>query len=351
MCSKLNGGGMIQQRAKKIRDDNKKFGKLLDLIQALSSYSNGMTYDQIMELMEYSDVRQANRDIGFIRVRFADSFSEERDRENHRIKRFRLYNPDGLPLENLNDKELVALAAAIRSVNNDDIRLPLEKLQHKINLFLTANKRRKVSRYMDLDSIILSRAAAHIPHPHIETDEDIVHQIDSAILAYQKINITYKYDNGATKEYLVRPLGFLYGKNNNYLIAYRDSDPDIVRSYVLGNITRVTPTNQSFDAGDFDIETYANKSFGIYHSPDGPFNIEWRAAPDVADAVMRYSFHPTQKLKKNPDGSVTITFQADGFMEMALYLFQWRGKIVPIAPDALVQEYRGLLNTALKSLG
>lgn len=342
---------MAQRNTKKIRDDNKKFGKLLDLIQALSSYSNGMTYEQIMELMEYSDVRQANRDIGFIRVRFADAFAEERDRENPRVKRFRLYTPDGLPLENLNDEELVALAAAIRSVKNDGIRLPLEKLQHKINLFLTANKRRKASRYMDLDSIILSRAAAHIPHPHIETDEEIVRQIDAAILAYKKINITYKYDNGTAKEYLVRPLGFLYGKNNNYLIAYRDNAPDLVRSYVLGNIAQVSPTDQSFDAGNFDVETYANKSFGIYHSPDGPFDIEWRASPDVADAVMRYTFHPTQKMTKNSDGSVTIRFQADGFMEMALYLFQWRGKIVPIAPDALVLEYRTLLNTALKSLG
>ena len=341
---------MAQRKAKKIRDDNKKFGKLLDLIQALSSYSNGMTYDQIMELMEYSDVRQANRDIGFIKTRFADTFAEERDRENYRLKRVRLYNPDGLPLENLTDEELVALAAAIQSINNQDIRIPLEKLQYKINQFLVANKRRKIARYMDLDSIVLSRAASHIPHPHIKTDENIIHQIDNAVLSFTKVLITYTYDDGGTRQYKVRPLGFLYGKNNNYLVAYRDDDPKLVRSYVLGNISQVIPTDESFDAGDFDIESYAKKSFGIYHSPNGPFDIEWRASPDVANAVMRYTFHPEQTLTKNPDGSVSIRFRADGFMEMALYLFQWRGKIVPVAPTELVEEYRKLLTTALESI-
>ena len=339
-----------QRKAKPVRDDNKKFGKLLDLIQELSVRPSGMTYGDIIDLMGYQDVRQANRDIGFIKTRFSDAFLEERDPVNPRVKRFRLLAPKGLPLESLTQEEMVALSNAIRTVRNDDISGPLKKLEYKINCFFAANDTRS-SRALDLDDMVLSRAAAHIPHPHIDTDPVLVRKIDMSVLGYTKIIIKYAYDNGGAGNYKVRPLGFLYGKSNNYLIAYRDDEPTLVRSYILGRIRDVKATTETFDAGNFDIAAYAQRSFGVYHSPDGPFDIEWRASPDVADAAARYVFHPTQTLHKNADGSLTIRFQADGFMEMGLYLFQWRGKIVPIAPAALVDQYRQMLNDALCSIG
>ncbi len=340
---------MARQKTTKIRDDNKKFGKLLDLIQELSGRPTGMTYADIMELMRYQDVRQANRDIGFIKTRFADAFLEERDPINPRIKRFRLLSPKGLPLESLTQEEMVALSSAIRTVHNDDICEPLKKLEYKIKCFFAANGGRS-ARVLDADDMILSRATAHIPHPHIDTDASLVREIDMAVLGFYKIIITYEYNDGASREYKLRPLGFLYGKSNNYLIAYRDDDPTIVRSYILSQIRDVKTTAETFDAGNFDIDAYAKKSFGVYHSPNGPFDIEWRASADVADAAARYLFHPTQKLHKNKDGTLTIRFRGDGFMEMGLYLFQWRGKIVPVAPAALVDQYRQMLTDALGSV-
>jgi hypothetical protein len=35
--------------------------------------------------------------------------------------------------------------------------------------------------------------------------------------------------------------------------------------------------------------------------------------------------------------------RADGFKEMSWYLFQWSGKIKPIAPAELVSTYNGIL--------
>ena len=85
------------------------------------------------------------------------------------------------------------------------------------------------------------------------------------------------------------------------------------------------------------------ESFGMYHSENGPYDVEWLADADVADAVMRYTFHPTQQFIKNPNGTVTIKMRADGFKEMSWYLFQWSGKIKPIAPVELVSTYNGIL--------
>ena len=86
----------------------------------------------------------------------------------------------------------------------------------------------------------------------------------------------------------------------------------------------------------------------MYQSENGPYDVEWLADADVADAVMRYTFHPTQQFIKNHNGTVTIKMRADGFKEMSWYLFQWQGKIKPVAPKLLVDTYYELLNNIVK---
>ena len=87
----------------------------------------------------------------------------------------------------------------------------------------------------------------------------------------------------------------------------------------------------------------------MYHSDNGPFDVEWLADKDVAEAVARYNFHPTQQFIKNKDGTTTIKMRADGFYEMSWYLFQWQGKIKPVAPKLLVDTYYELLNNIVKN--
>lgn len=331
------------------RDDYRKFDELLNLIQTLCRPTMGLRYEDIEQLMSCSR-KTAERIVKFLGQRFKKSFIIENDALDSKVLRFRLLNPDGLPPEYLRSDEIVALSSAIKRIRNEDLQKPLKDLEYKLNRMLMVRKHDTTSDFKNLDDMILSRTNANVPHPHIITDERIIKKIDRAILAFRKIKMAYRYNNGNVVEYIVHPLGFLYGKSNNYLIAYRDDRPQQPRSFILPQIQDVEITGDSFDAGNFDINKYVNDSFGIYHSPDGPFDIEWRADADIADVVMRYIFHPSQQMHKNADGTVTIKFRADGFMEMGLYLFQWGGKIVPIAPAALVDEYRGMLETALKSV-
>ena len=241
---------------------------------------------------------------------------------------------------------MIGLNAAVNRIKNDDIRKNLESLEYKLNRIIQTKK--SIRELNDMEAMILSRTNTAAPYPHIKTDEKILNILQYSIIAFTKVNATYNYREDKTERYTLCPLGFLYGHNNNYLVAYKDGDKKAIRTYILGQLSDIELTNKQFNPGKFDINKYAMESFGMYHSDNEPFDVEWLADKDVSEAVMRYNFHPTQQFIKNKDGKITIKMRADGFYEMSWYLFQWQGQIKPVAPKLLVDTYYQLLNNIVK---
>lgn len=325
----------------KIRDDYHKFGAILDLIQQLCKPMSGMTYEEIMSFMGCGR-KTAERTIKFLGERFDDALVVSHDIQNPKVLRFRLELPDNLPPEYISATDMTALNMAIKKIKNDDIKTDLECLEYKLNRILQEKK--SVRELNDIEAMILSRTNTMVPYPRIKTDLETMQTLQRAVMTNTKVNVKYTQKDNTCDKRILCPLGFLYGRSNNYLAAYKDGDNKIIRTYILDKLSDITLTNERFNPGKFDINKYALESFGAYHSENGPYDVEWLADASVADAIERYTFHPTQKFIKNSDGSVVIKMRADGFEEMSWYLFQWGGKIKPIAPAELVNTY----NNAIK---
>lgn len=328
------------------RDDYRKFSELLDCIQLLCRPMSGLTYDEIKNHMHCSR-KTAERTIKFLGERFGEALVITPDPNNTKQLRFRLEMPDDLPPEYINANDMLALNAAVNRIKNDDIRKNLESLEYKLNRMIQVKK--SIRELNDMEAMILSRTNTAAPYPHIKTDESVLTTLQYAVIAFTKVRATYEYREGKTERATLCPLGFLYGHSNNYLVAYKDGDKKTIRTYILGQLSDIELTDKQFNPGRFDINKYANESFGMYHSDNGPFDVEWLASADVSDAILRYNFHPTQQFIKNKDGTTTIKMRADGFYEMSWYLFQWQGKIKPVAPKLLVDTYYELLNNIVKN--
>lgn len=328
------------------RDDYRKFSELLDCIQLLCRPMSGLTYDEIKNHMHCSR-KTAERTIKFLGERFGEALVITPDSNNTKQLRFRLEMPDDLPPEYINSNDMLALNAAVNRIKNDDIRKNLESLEYKLNRMIQVKK--SIRELNDMEAMILSRTNTAAPYPHIKTDESVLTTLQYAVIAFTKVRATYDYREGKTERATLCPLGFLYGHSNNYLVAYKDGDKKTIRTYILGQLFDIELTDKQFNPGRFDINKYANESFGMYHSDNGPFDVEWLASADVSDAIQRYNFHPTQQFIKNKDGTTTIKMRADGFYEMSWYLFQWQGKIKPVAPKLLVDTYYELLNNIVKN--
>ena len=70
---------------------------------------------------------------------------------------------------------------------------------------------------------------------------------------------------------------------------------------------------------------------------------------EVAEDVLNYNFHPTQKIKQNEDGTVTVKFKASGDKEILWHIFRWGENVKIVSPKNLKQQYIQMLEGVLQT--
>ena len=221
------------------RDDYRKFSELLDFIQLLCRPMNGLTYEEIMDVMHCSR-KTAERTIKFLTERFGEAMVITPDPTNTKQHRFRLEMPDDLPPEYITTTDMLGLNAAVNRIKNDDIRKNLESLEYKLHRIIQLKK--SIRELNDMEAMILSRTNTTAPYPHIKTNEGVLNTLQYAVISSTKVQATYNYREGKTERYTLCPLGFLYGHNNNYLVAYKDGDKKTIKTYILGQLSNIELT-------------------------------------------------------------------------------------------------------------
>ena len=118
-----------------------------------------------------------------------------------------------------------------------------------------------------------------------------------------------------------------------YLIAVEKKKGTTPYCYLLHKLSDVQITRETFDKGVFNLEEFSKKSFGVYQ---GELNdVKLLFSKDVAEDVLNYNFHSTQKVKQNDDGTVTVKFKASGEYEIMWHLFKWGADVKILAPTSL----------------
>ena len=104
---------------------------------------------------------------------------------------------------------------------------------------------------------------------------------------------------------------------------------------------------KSFDKGDFNLQEYTNKSFGVYHGEI--LDVKLSFAKELVQEASKYNFHPTQKVKEEKDGTLTVSFKASGSKEIMWHVFKWGANCRILAPKALEEEYEAYLEDCLNN--
>lgn len=146
------------------------------------------------------------------------------------------------------------------------------------------------------------------------------------------------------KTRLIEPLGMIYGEKI-YLVAREKAKGDGIYNYLLHKFKDLKLTDKIFDKGDFDLQKYNNQSFGVYHGEI--LDVKLSFCPELAPEAMNFNFHPTQEIKQEKDGSVTVTFKASGSKEIIWHVFKWGSGCKIIAPKSLQSEYKKYLEENL----
>lgn len=305
---------------------------LLDLAIWMQSSREGVSLIDIMERFNVSR-RTAERMRDMIVTKFTQT--EEVVGENN-TKRW--YIPQGTLKDfiQFSAEELAVLELACSLLENNQLQGKKETFINVINK-IKASIKPDVYRRIEPDTEALLEAEGFIcrPGPKLKIDNQIVATIRQAILECHQIKIVYHNKNSKKQSInILDPYGFLYGERNHYLVAHHSDGyyGNDVHNFILSNIKKVEILDKPFvPIEGFSLKKYAELSFGAFH--EEPFDVEWLFDKEVAQEAAQYVFHPSQTMQHNPDGTLTVTFRAGGYMEMDWHLYTWGEHVKVIKPE------------------
>ena len=310
-----------------------KLGKILNLIIKMQSRYSGITLNDIQEELEVSR-RSAERlrDVLIWEIPQIEELPTT-GREKHwgfsRSSHLR-------EIISFSKDEIAELEGVKNNLQLDSTKDVLNGIVDK----LKALSRKNAAEIEDAIEILLkTEGSAVTQKPSYKIDIQILDTIRQAIK--ENLRIKCKYDG---RDKILSPFGIVYG-TNVYLIGVEGDKPDPY-VYRLHKVTDIELTEETFDKGDFDIKEYANRSFGVYQNEI--IKVELRFSKEVAEDVLNYNFHPTQKVKQNEDGTVTVKFKASGKLEILWHIFRWGDKVQIISPKSLKKEYVEYLENVLE---
>ena len=311
-----------------------KLGKILNLIIKMQSRFSGITLNDIQKELEVSR-RSAERlrDVLLWEVPSIVEL-ESTGREKHwgfsRQSHLR-------EIVSFSKDEIAELESIKNKISPENEKDTLESVITKLRA-LSKNDMAQIDDAIEI--LLKTEGAAVTQKPSYKIDVKILEKIRQAIKGDYRIKC--KYDG---RDKILSPYGIVYGANV-FLVGV-EGDHQTPYVYRLHRITDVEVTDQTFDKGDFNIKEYANRSFGVYQNEI--IKVELLFSADVAEDVLNFNFHPTQKIKQNEDGTVRVKFNASGELAILWHLFTWGDNVKIISPRSLRKEYIKMLENVLES--
>jgi predicted DNA-binding transcriptional regulator YafY len=266
-------------------------------------------------------------------------FSTDQDRRRW----WKLNDTRVLGMMGIRDSELAALEMSIRRAQREgatrDVSI-LISLRDRLLATIPSSHARRAE--VDAEAMLEAQGYACRPGPRVQIEPNILGAIAVAIKAPFSLTIAYRgARDDAALDRVVEPYGMLLGIRQ-YLIARDQGNKRAFRRFRLDRITSANITGQSFARDpDFNLDAYAAKSFGSYHSDAEYQSVIWRFAASAAAAAREFVFHPNQVVTEESDGALTIAFTASGWVEMAWHLYQWGDSVDVIAPAELRELVKG----------
>ena len=264
---------------------------------------------------------------------------------NSRIKKWRLNKQPLNQMIAFTPEELAGLENCkqiLRTLNYENRTDLLSEIIAKLNAL---NNSRSV--ITDIEALLEAEGYAVRQYPRFKISRQMLEIISESLKAVKYLTFTYKTRTGEDSDLKVQPYGIIYGEKT-YLLAFNEEREDF-RLYLLNKITNIQLLDEYFEKDEkFNLQDYVQKSFGVYQ--EAIMDIKLRFSKEAAENAKEYSFHPTQKIKNNEDGSIDVSFKAGGRHEICWHLFKWGSGVKILAPKELKDTYKQLIEDAKQSI-
>lgn len=307
---------------------------ILDLAVFMQSKIQGVTISDIMERYNISRRTAERMRDGLLNVFSSIDVVNTLDNQKH----WGFINYSISPLISFNQEEIIKLENLINKNTNKEIKSQLVKTIEKLKAINTKNH---LTNEENIKLLMQTQGYAVVQAPKYIIDSNILEEVKNALIQNKKLIGFYH-----NKKRILEPLGLVYG-TKTYLIAYEKEKGNEIYTYTLHKFKDLKMTQEKFKKYDFNLQEFTNRSFGIFQGEI--LDVELKFSPSVALKALNYNFHPTQKIKKQKDGSLLVNFKASGEREIIYNVFRWGTDCKIIKPESLKSAYKKYLEEVLKN--
>ncbi len=237
-----------------------------------------------------------------------------------------------LPPLKLTQQEAMAVVLSARLMvryvdkYDPDLAAAFEKLERGLPPALAEH----VERTLD----VLSKA------PRDERFSENVRLLTRAWAERRVVTFDYapaRYEGGAVpRQATVRPYLLEPSLQTHalYLMGF-DEERKALRTFKIERIRTAALTPRTFEPPDAAETTSALRAAWDIIADQPPAEVVLRFAPAVADRVREATWHPTQAVKTDPDGSLHWSATVSGTIEIRLWILSWGDDVEVLMPTTL----------------
>ena len=179
--------------------------------------------------------------------------------------------------------------------------------------------------------------------------------IDALMTAIEDRKVTiieyHSLKADAPRPVSVQPLGLVYHEGSLFLIAISEEHGQ-VRHYKIDRLSGVDITENRFTPPEgFDLKQHLSGTLGVYGvDPDQPLRtVCIRFAVAAARYIQEHTWHESQTLEPQPDGTVICILQLASLVEVESWILGFGPRAEALEPPELRQSVADSLQMTLGS--
>lgn len=319
----------------------RKAEEIIELAMMFQNSFCGLCISDIQEHFECSR-RSAERMKTVLFDMFPDKIEEVESSDKK--KHWRFIKGTMNTLINFNADDFANLEYLKGLSNDENKKKQVDELIAKIKALTPQKNARALET--DIDAILESEGFAIRQYSGVNADKKVMETLRMAMLSFKKIQFSYIVKE-KQKTITLNPYGIIIA-DKYYLVGYNDYVSDL-RLYKIDKINDLTVLDEYFDKDEkFSLSEYLNNSFSIYQ--ETPIDITLEFDKTVAEDVLNYHFHSTQKVKKLKNENIQVSIKSGGTFAICQELFKWGTMVKIKKPSSFKAYYKQYLSDVLNNL-
>jgi predicted DNA-binding transcriptional regulator YafY len=307
-------------------------GRQWQLIQHLIQAPKGLGAAELARRLG-CHVRTIYRDLEALQVGGFPLYNDQREGRN--LWALLDTVQDQIPIP-LSPRELLALyfsKSILTPLKNTFFYDSLETFFKKIRATL------KPSQLAYLDDISRTFQTGFEPYRDYGANRAVLETITAAALEKRCVWIDYfAMSRKSRSQRVVAPYKVWHFKGAIYLVGFCHLRRD-VRIFALDRIRGVEKTEEPFDVPeDFDVDALIGGGFGVFSGK--PVQLLIWFSKEIGGYIEERIWHPSQKIQRNPDGSVMFEAKAALTAETRSWVLGWGADAKVLAPRTFADEIR-----------